>query len=177
MKKTNEEKLQEALAKLLDKKLSVTLLCEKADISRGTFYLYYNDIDEFLSKTEDNIIEKYFLQIEKIFFCPIEELPYILKKEKLLFDEKDRKLLAYFAKGSKYIDFAVRGIEGVLSSFKDLCKEEYGEKFYNENEKKLTYCLNGVASILFFSLTRYDEKKLIAEMQQCRKIISTVIGK
>ena len=39
MKKTNEEKLQEALAKLLDKKLSVTLLCEKADISRGTFYL------------------------------------------------------------------------------------------------------------------------------------------
>ena len=176
MEKEIKKKLLVGFSKILDKKQSVTLLCEKAGVSRATFYLYYKDLEEFTDKAAVYITEKYFRQIGKVMFCKEAEIAELLQKESLLLDETERKLLSYFAEGSNYIAFAQKACENVLPGFKRLCKEKLSEEFYRENEYRVTYCLNGIANIMFFNIVNYNEKKILFEVKQSRKIMRTVLG-
>lgn len=58
--------LTQALTQLLQEKqvkdITVKELTERADINRGTFYLYYKDVFDMLEKTEDNL----FLALDEI---------------------------------------------------------------------------------------------------------------
>ena len=61
-----EKKLYEALAKIVSKgeeKLSVSTLCEKADVSRASFYIYYKDLDDFEAKCRTCVSERLFEQV------------------------------------------------------------------------------------------------------------------
>ena len=53
--------LTQALTELMQQKqikdITVTELTEKADMNRGTFYLYYKDIFDMLEKIEDGLFE------------------------------------------------------------------------------------------------------------------------
>lgn len=46
-------------------KISVKMLCEKADINRSTFYAHYTDQFDLLSKLEQEVIAEFKKQIEK----------------------------------------------------------------------------------------------------------------
>ena len=56
-----KKKLTSALLKLLEKKnindITVLELCKDANINRTTFYKYYKDIDDLVSKIEESLIE------------------------------------------------------------------------------------------------------------------------
>lgn len=176
MEKDIKLKLMRGLAKSIDKKQSVTLLCEKAGISRAAFYLYYKDYDDFLKKTAAYITEKFFSQITRVMFCREDELALLFSKRRIFFDETESKLLAYFADGKKYIDFAIGATETALPGLKKQCKEKFGEEFFEKNEYRITYCLNGIATLMFFNLVNYDENKIIFEIKESRKIMKTVLG-
>lgn len=59
----SKERLREAyLGLLLEKgetKITVNEVLEKADLSRGTFYAHYKDIDDLHSAVEEQLIEKW----------------------------------------------------------------------------------------------------------------------
>ncbi len=54
--------IQTTLLELLEEKnldsISVTELCCKADVNRGTFYKYYRDINDLYEQVEDGFVEK-----------------------------------------------------------------------------------------------------------------------
>ncbi|WP_238916465.1 TetR/AcrR family transcriptional regulator [Clostridium sp. YIM B02555] len=54
--------LREALTELMNEKnfenITVKDLTERADLNRGTFYLHYRDIYDFLEQSEDEIIQE-----------------------------------------------------------------------------------------------------------------------
>lgn len=56
-KKIMRNTLLELLEVMPLEKISVTLLCQKADINRSTFYAYYNDISDLLKDMEDSVIK------------------------------------------------------------------------------------------------------------------------
>jgi AcrR family transcriptional regulator len=53
--------IQTTLLELLEKKglenISVTEICERADVNRGTFYKYYRDINDLYDQTEDKFVD------------------------------------------------------------------------------------------------------------------------
>jgi AcrR family transcriptional regulator len=53
--------LREALVSIMENKklkdISIRELCDYADISRGTFYLHYTDINDMVEKIEDELFE------------------------------------------------------------------------------------------------------------------------
>jgi len=53
--------IQNALLDILEEKdlgsISVTEVCEKADVNRGTFYKYYRDIDDLYDTIEDKFVD------------------------------------------------------------------------------------------------------------------------
>ena len=54
--------LKDALMELMEKQplaaISVTELCDLADVNRSTFYSYYNDMIELLEEIQQDIVEK-----------------------------------------------------------------------------------------------------------------------
>lgn len=56
-----KERLRNALVDLLKteniNKLTVTKICNKADVNRGTFYSYFNDVYDLLEYTENEMFE------------------------------------------------------------------------------------------------------------------------
>lgn len=175
MEKEIKRKLTEGFAKIIEKKHTVTLLCEKAEVSRATFYLYYDDLDDFYEKTAQMITEKFFRQIVIFMFCSDAELINNTKRENLILNETEMKLLSFFADGSNYISFAVRGFENSVPVFDDFCREKFGENFFYENGFALHYCLNAVSVLLFLNLTDYNENKLLFEVSEARKIIKSLL--
>lgn len=57
-----KEKLQSALRILLEKKdvsdITVSSLCEVADINRSTFYVYYSNIQDCFEEITDSIMDE-----------------------------------------------------------------------------------------------------------------------
>jgi len=58
----NEKQMKDAFIELLDKipieKISIQQLANKANVSRGTFYLHFDNIYQLLEKIEDDLINE-----------------------------------------------------------------------------------------------------------------------
>ena len=58
-KKSIQTTLVEMMKETPYQDISVSNLCRKADIGRGTFYLHYNDIYEVVQELEDDLLESF----------------------------------------------------------------------------------------------------------------------
>lgn len=82
-----QEHMREALLELMSEKqvseITVKELAERAQISRGTFYLYFDSVEDMLATYEEEIFSEYEDEIHRI----------IVESE--TFEEVLRKLIAY----------------------------------------------------------------------------------
>ena len=70
--------MKDALLELLDKmplnKVSVTDICNTADVNRSTFYAYYNDIEALLSEIETEALAQYRPRRNRLRGQPVEQI-------------------------------------------------------------------------------------------------------
>ncbi len=168
-----ERKLLKAYNELLRKnadKITVTTLCEKADVSRASFYLYYSSIKEFTEKCREFLIKKLNAQAKLIITCDESMLHAVLKKKNLLLDETELSLLRLSAKGTKYIEFALTADKLMPDDAIKVISEYESKEFYLRHKDEMDYFFNGYIPMLFFGLTEYDEDTFIFEMKSCRKL-------
>ena len=139
--------IKDALLELLEqndlKKISVTAICETADVNRSTFYNYYSDPTDLLTEIEqeymsmipngsdfpDQISQEELLKTTSAFF------DYVKKNEKvsrILFDES---ICSHFA--SNLVDFIYSG----KFTFKE-AKDDMTSHYYR------LYIANGTAGML-----------------------------
>ena len=57
-KKLIKDAYIELLSKNPDKRLSITDICNCADINRSTFYMHYEDVNYLINEIEDDLIEQ-----------------------------------------------------------------------------------------------------------------------
>ncbi len=166
MQNSVESKLRRAMAKLADKnveKISVSALCEKADISRASFYLYYKDIDDLNAKTREYIINKLDEQLNIILDIKDGILP---DNCHIVFTEEDLALLKAFTGKHVYWDFAVAANNIINPRFKKKMIERWGEDYYNEKKEILEFILNGGVATLYFDLLNFDKETYIKNMHR-----------
>lgn len=88
-----KKSLKSALTSLMKEKkyndISITELCEKANVNRGTFYLHYSSIEAFLNEIEDDFMEKISKIIKK--YYPMDELTFYLLANDLVDEIKKEK--------------------------------------------------------------------------------------
>ncbi|MBQ8502766.1 MAG: TetR/AcrR family transcriptional regulator [Clostridia bacterium] len=166
-------KLHKAYAKLIknnDDKITVTDLCEKADVARATFYLYYKSIDEFILKSKEYLIVKLYEQSELIMKASDAELDNVLKRKNIIFDDFELELLKYYTSGSNYLEFAALMNELLAPRYKNLMVEKWGEEFYEKNKAKFEFFKNAVTPLLYFNLLDYDESTIRYDMHAARNV-------
>ncbi len=167
MNSQTNKKLIKAYGKLLkkdDEKIKVKSLCEKADIARATFYLYYKDIDDFTEKLKSHIINRFFEQALVILSCSEDAFADAVKKENLLLSDDELLVLNNFISGTNYIDFAL----AANSIYRSYPIEIISEELYVQNKLYFDFFAHGFLPMLIFGLIDYDEKKFRSEMKHCR---------
>ncbi len=175
MQNSVESKLRRAMAKLADKnveKISVSALCKKADISRASFYLYYNDIDDLIVRTREYIINKLDEQL-----CIIwDSKGGVLTDDfRVVFSDEDISLLKAFTGKHNYWDFSVAANNIIVPVYKKKMIEHFGEDFYNENKEIFEFLLNGGIATLYIDLLNYDKETYIKNMHRISAIVKELL--
>ncbi len=139
--KMTKKLIQETYINLLttdgEEKINITKLCETAEINRGTFYKYYQDLDQLLNDIYTNLFVelKSIMEAKSLIFNTEELFMYVLnliEKNKVLF----KKLISYQFDSNLFNIF--------LSSSKEKFIEEL--KNYTDN-------LELINDIYYYNLT------------------------
>ena len=167
--KMTKKMMKDALLELLEKqpleKITVTDVCEKADVNRSTFYSYYENIGQLLLEIEDdvlnalpvspdaslNISDEYFLSLLEKFF------DYVCENERLF------RVLIVSRDNSR---FNHRLINSVMERYRMPLKSQ------NEllNRYVYVYCVNGVIGVMRewitgnFPISTRDFAQIVFEM-------------
>ena len=129
--------IEDTFLSLLEKKdissITVTELCEKADINRATFYRYYIDIYDLLKKIQDDFINEIKAS------DPMINLPnytvYNYTKDILEIFKKNRKLVKLLFDTNNNVYF----LNEVLEVAYDKCTKKWFSKFPDMDEEEITY--------------------------------------
>lgn len=165
-----EDKLRKTIAKLAEnnvEKISVAALCEKADISRASFYVYYNDIEDFIDKTRIYIINKLDEQLRIIF-----DVKNGIQFDdcRIVFDKTDIVLLKALTEKNIYWEFAVKANEIIFPHYEKVMIERWGEEFYNKNKERFEFLINGGVATLYFDLLNFDKETYVKNMKRISQI-------
>ncbi len=155
-----------------ESKISVTLLCEKAEVSRATFYLYYKDMEDF-TETVLEYLTNLLLKQAKLLMCSTEnEIHYLVKTENLVFSKEELALFVYFINSNRYLEFAGYFEKIIKQCFVSEITNLNGEDFYNKNKLLFEFHLCAFITMLVFDLIFYNAKTFESDMLNCRKYIS-----
>lgn len=175
MHKGVEEKLRSALAKLSDKnveKISVSALCEKAGVSRASFYIYYKDIDDLVNCTRDYIINRLDEQFAILVDMKNEE---DFEKACLIFDDVDVALLKGFTGKNLYWEFAMAANSVIGPRYEKKMIELHGEEFYQNRKEVFEFILNGAIAIFYFDLLNYDRETYTKNIKRVYEIVQQLL--
>ncbi len=163
-----------------DGKVSVTALCEKADVSRATFYLYYKDIEEFNSAVLEYIV-RLLLREGKLLLSSSsdEEMNRLSQRENLIFSEEELDLLEFYTEGYRYVDLGACSEKIIRATYeKDMC-EMATRDFYLKNKGVLEFQLNGIVTMLVLDLIRMKnggENTIAYDMKKCREYTDRILS-
>ncbi len=176
MESNVEKKLREAYAKWVDKnadeKLSVSSLCEMAEVSRAGFYLYYKDAEDFINKTREYMLHRIleqFVIIAKNYRCP--------ESCELIFDKTDLRLYKFYNSQKDYWGFVESAYDSIDLKAKEIMINKWGADYCSENKPELDFIFTGSIALLFTSLEDYDEEKIISNLAYMPGIIDDVLNK
>ncbi len=167
-----EQKLYATLAKLsvkANEKITVSTLCEKADVSRASFYLYYKDIDDFLGKCVEHITEKLYDQVQLI----IESAS--TGDCEMLFNQDDVDLLKAFTEKHSYWGFAEIANSMTSPRFQEEMKARWGEEKYKKYEEIGEFILCGSIGTIYMELLDFDKHKFEKNMEYLRNIVRELL--
>ncbi len=183
MQREVNQKLIKAYAILAikyDGKVSVTALCEKAGVSRGTFYLYYKDIEEFGSAVMEYLVRLLLREGRILMSSSGEEMYRLSQRENLIFSEEELNLLEFYTEGYRYVDLGACAEKIIREAYeKDMC-EMSTKDFYFKNKSALEFQLNGMVTMLVLDLIRLNngyENRIAYDMEKCREYTGRLLSR
>lgn len=177
MKNKVFEKLLTAYSSLIlkESKINVSTLCQKADVGRATFYLYYKDIEDYINSCEDYIISKLIKQLELIISADENEVFNVIKKENMLFKDYEVNLLQHFTNRDSYLVFMKKSYPFSLEIIKKYAEKKFGKKFIEDNYKTLDYFFSGYFTLIYFNVLDYNEDVFRSDIENIIKLAKKLI--
>jgi len=122
-------------------RISIKEITEKAQLNRGTFYVYYKDIYDLLEKTEDELLDELIVKIKDI-------VTLILREEDI---DPFLPPLEFYQRYSKFLRvlLGVNGDPNFIHKIKTLIKKTLRELFQKEkipNVENMEYVIEYISS-------------------------------
>ncbi len=151
--KLTKRLIKEAFIELLEEKalakVTVTDICNIAEINRSTFYAYYEDVPSLMREIQEEVISH--IPAPETLPSVVDSLERFLDMMVPLFDyiKQNDRLFNVLIVQAECDDFAERIVCTVL--------ERYPKKFFDKNdlerEYRAVFCLNGFIGILKLWIT------------------------
>lgn len=142
--------IKETFLSLLEEKdvsnISVKELCEKADINRGTFYRYYEDIYYLLKTIEEDFIEE-IKNSDSIVHMSKHSI-YSFTKQILEIFENNKKLVRILFNADSNIYFLDQVLEIAYEKCIGNWENNVDSNDYNELENSVVFIFNGALGVI-----------------------------
>ncbi len=122
-------------------KISIKEITDKAQLNRGTFYVYYKDIYDLLEKTENELIEELVVKVKEI-------ITGILRDENI---DPFLPPLEFYQRYSKFLRvlLGANGDPNFIHKMKTIIKKTLGDLFQKEkipNVENMEYVMEYISS-------------------------------
>lgn len=161
-----EKRLRVAYAQLLSEKnykdINVKELCDRAEMSRATFYLHFGSLEEFTYHCKKHIIREISRQLI-FWFDNRNDIDNICRKRNLIISQSDRELFkGYF---QQEIYFKDPDDYTVNPYFYDYFKEKYSESFVSENIEKIDFFIRAYSVTFMEVFISYSSEPVKKELK------------
>lgn len=132
-KKAFENSLTQLAKEYPFNKITVKMLCDRAELSRNAFYFHYKDINDLLRSIEDDVVNEIVSLLEMIEKVDFPENVFVSVESLInIFDERRETVLMLFDKNYS-VSFTTK-VSKIYSDF----NFKYFCRFHN-NDKKVKY--------------------------------------
>ena len=132
---TRQALRESLLAQLADKplnKISVSSVCEKADINRSTFYLYYKDVYDLMEQIEDELYSE-LLELASSNPHPLPGTDLLRRIYETIYKNRDLARVVFGKFGDKEF------MKKVSNIYRDQAISEWRRQFSHLDEETLAY--------------------------------------
>ena len=161
-------RLRKAYCSLIRKngndKMNVRELTDEADVSRATFYLYYENIEQFRDETWKYITSLFIKQIRMFLTAGKADARQSCKRRNLIFTDDDFELFycvfsicTVFALDSEVLDY-------VFNDFSDNILRFFDKKFVRKNTDRFNLFYIGYASVMQNNFFDYHSDKVYRDI-------------
>ncbi len=163
-----QRRLRKAYCRLLKEKdadkISVSSLTEEADISRATFYLYYQNIDEFKEDTFKYIISLFIKQIRMFLEAGKTGAQQVSKRKNLIFTDDDFDLFYCLFSDGRVFGFDKYVFEFAFRDFSDHITVYFDKKFVKKNKDRFDLFYIGYAGAMRNNFLDYHSDKVYRDI-------------
>jgi AcrR family transcriptional regulator len=148
-------------------KITVTQVCELADINRGTFYKYYLDTYDLLDQIESELFQELLLEIDQLKYTGIDDMEDFITR---LFESIKKKQnickIIFSGNGNKEI------IQKLFYIVHDKVIEDWKNKNKMMDEKTLDYMFSFLANGSISVIQKWIETGCKEKPRELSKILN-----
>lgn len=156
-------RLRKAYCRLLKEtdaeKINVSTLTQEADVSRATFYLYYQNIEGFKEDTQKYIIDLFVRQIFVFISKSRNEVREACKRRNLIFTEDDFDLFSSIFKNNQGFLFEGDDLMIAFTTVYGSIGKYFSQKFIRKNKARFDLFFIGYASVMRENFMDYRSDK------------------
>ncbi len=169
-----KDKIRNAFFELYAEKkidrISIKEITDKAQLNRGTFYVYYKDIYDLLDKTEDELIGELVVKLREL-------IPRILREENL---DQFFPPLEFYQRYSKFLKILLgaNGDPNFIHKIKTILKKTLREMLKNEQipeVENMEYIMEFISSGQIGIISHWLSQDLALPINELGEMIKTVL--
>ena len=169
-----KERIRNAFFELYEEKkidrISIKEITDKAQLNRGTFYVYYKDIYDLLEKTEDELIAELVFKLREL-------IPRILREEDL---DPFLPPLEFYQRYSHFLKIllGVNGDPNFIHKIKTILKKTLREMLKNEKipeVENMEYIMEFISSAQIGIISHWLSKDMELPINELGEMIKKIL--
>ena len=151
-------------------RISIKEITDKAQLNRGTFYVYYKDIYDLLEKTEDELIAELVSKLRDL-------IPRILREETL---DPFLPPLEFYQRYSKFLKIllGVNGDPNFIHKIKGILKKTLREMLKNEHipeVENMEYIMEFISSAQIGIISHWLANDMVLPINDLGEMIKKIL--
>lgn len=163
-------RLRKAYCRLIRKteaeKITVSSLTEEADVSRATFYTYFQNIEEFKDYALRYITALFIKQIGIFLLAGKQEVKEACRRRNLIFNDDDFELFCCLFGNEKGFGYGESVLSFAFKKYVDNLGSYFSEKFIKKNHDRLDLFYIGYTAVMREDFLDYHSDKVYRDIMR-----------
>lgn len=163
-------RLRKAYCRLMRKtgaeKITVSSLTEEADVSRATFYTYFQNIEEFKDYALRYILALFIKQIGIFLLAGRQGAKEACRRRNLIFNDDDFELFRCLFENERGFGYGESVLSFAFKKYVDNIGSYFDEKFLKKNHDRLDLFYIGYTAVMRVDFLDYHSDKVYRDVMR-----------